>query len=142
MVARAITRAADAAAQPFVRSNVAALPDNADRVEIFGHERGGLHGQRTRARSGRFELARTAAPCSSNEIGTLRLDLTAKLLRAMAGARDERGRRRTVQVDVRILGAHDLKPSENAVSSARGYGRPLLSVTRVAIHVPRLTRRP
>ena len=94
----------------FVAVNCAALTDTLLESELFGHEKGaftGAHGQRR----GRLELAQ-GGTFFLDEIGELRLDLQAKLLRVLQERKFERvGGTRTLEADVRWIAAtnRDLK---------------------------------
>src|SRR5499426_3793716 len=81
LVARAIHTRSDRRAQPFVAVNVAAIPETLVESELFGHEKGAFTGAHAK-KLGRFELAH-GGTVFLDEIGTLRLDLQAKLLRVL-----------------------------------------------------------
>ncbi|MDP7112342.1 MAG: sigma-54 dependent transcriptional regulator, partial [Myxococcota bacterium] len=81
-----------------------ALEENLLNSELFGHEKGAFTGAVER-RIGRFELAHTGT-LFLDEIGDMRLDVQAKLLRALQEGEIERvGGSRTIAVDVRIVAA-------------------------------------
>jgi len=104
LVARAVHQRSDRSAQPFVAINVAAIPEALIESELFGHEKGAFTGAHAR-RLGRFELAH-GGTIFLDEIGSLRLDLQTKLLRALQEREIERlGGSRTLPVDVRVLAA-------------------------------------
>src|SRR5439155_22270118 len=88
LVARAIHARSGRRGQPFVAINVAAIPDTLIESELFGHEKGAFTGAHAR-KLGRFELAH-GGTVFLDEIGTLRLDLQAKLLRALQEREIER----------------------------------------------------
>ncbi len=104
LVARAIHHQSPRRAQPFVAVNVAALPDTLIESELFGHEKGAFTGALAR-KLGKFELAQ-GGTVFLDEIGSLRLDLQSKLLRALQEREVERvGGVRATPVDVRVLAA-------------------------------------
>jgi DNA-binding NtrC family response regulator len=104
LVARAIHQRSDRSGQPFVAINVAAIPEALVESELFGHERGAFTGAHAR-RLGKFELAH-GGTIFLDEIGSLRLDVQTKLLRALQEREIERlGGSRPVPVDVRVLAA-------------------------------------
>ena len=104
LVARAVHQRSDRSAQPFVAINVAAIPEALVESELFGHEKGAFTGAHAR-RLGKFELAH-GGTMFLDEIGSLRLDLQTKLLRALQEREIERlGGARPVPVDVRVLAA-------------------------------------
>src|SRR5262249_47627926 len=72
--------------------------------ELFGHERGAFTGASSQRR-GRLELA-DGGTFFLDEIGELRLDLQARLLRVLQEKRFERlGGSRTITTDVRLVAA-------------------------------------
>jgi len=139
LVARAIHARSGRRGQPFVAINVAAIPDTLIESELFGHEKGAFTGAHAR-KLGRFELAH-GGTVFLDEIGTLRLDLQAKLLRALQEREIERlGGVRPVSVDVRILAATNVN-LRNAVR-AREFREDLYyRLNVVPIHVPPLRER-
>jgi two-component system response regulator AtoC len=104
LVARAIHHQSDRRGQPFVAVNLAAIPDTLLESELFGHEKGAFTGAHSR-KPGKFELAH-GGTLFLDEVGSLRIDLQAKLLRALQEREVERlGGTRPVPVDVRIIAA-------------------------------------
>ena len=81
LLARLIHREAGDAEAPFVPVNLAAIPHELIESALFGHERGAFTGA-YQQRLGKFELAANGT-LFLDEIGELRLDLQAKLLRAI-----------------------------------------------------------
>jgi transcriptional regulator with PAS, ATPase and Fis domain len=104
LVARAIHNQSPRRPQPFVAVNLAAIPDTLLESELFGHEKGAFTGAHSR-KPGKFELAH-GGTLFLDEVGSLRVDLQAKLLRALQQREIERlGGTRTIQVDVRVIAA-------------------------------------
>jgi len=104
LVARAVHRQSPRRDAPFVAVNVAAIPDGLFESEMFGHEKGAFTGAHAR-RLGRFELAH-GGTLFLDEVGSLRVDLQAKLLRALQEREVERlGGTKTIPVDVRVIAA-------------------------------------
>jgi two-component system, NtrC family, response regulator AtoC len=104
LVASAIHKNSDRAAQPFIKVNSAALSATLLESELFGHEKGAFTGAVAR-RIGRFEQA-NGGTLFLDEIGDLDIDLQAKLLRVLQTGQFERvGGEATLQVDVRVLAA-------------------------------------
>jgi two-component system response regulator FlrC len=104
VAARTIHRDSRRAQGPFIALNCAAISENLMESEIFGHEKGAFTGA-TAARRGRLELA-DGGTMFLDEIGELKPELQAKLLRVLQERRFERvGGTRTVEVDVRWIAA-------------------------------------
>jgi two-component system response regulator AtoC len=104
LIARAIHRQGPRRERPFVAVNLAAIPEPLLESELFGHERGAFTGAYQK-KLGKFELAH-GGTLFLDEVGALRVDLQAKLLRALQEREIERiGGSRTVKVDVRIIAA-------------------------------------
>ncbi len=104
LVAAAIHEASRRSSGPFVAMNCAAVPETLLESEFFGHERGAFTGA-VRARPGRFRQAH-GGTIFLDEIGAMRVDLQAKLLRALQDQQIQPlGSTGSVQVDVRILAA-------------------------------------
>src|SRR6266404_5441493 len=107
LVARAIHNQSPRRAQPFVAVNLAAIPDSLLESELFGHEKGAFTGAYAR-KPGKFELSH-GGTLFLDEVGSLRVDLQAKLLRALQQREIERlGGTRTIQVDVRVIAATNI----------------------------------
>ena len=139
LVARAIHARSERRGQPFVAVNVAAIPEALVESELFGHEKGAFTGAHAK-KLGRFEMAH-GGTVFLDEIGTLRLDLQAKLLRVLQEREIERlGGVRPVPVDARILAATNVN-LKSAVR-ARAFREDLYyRLNVVPIHVPPLRER-
>jgi two-component system response regulator AtoC len=104
VAARTIHRASKRHSGPFVAVNCAAITDTLMESEIFGHEKGAFTGA-TAARRGRLELA-DGGTFFLDEVGELKQELQAKLLRVLQERKFERvGGTRTIEVDVRWIAA-------------------------------------
>jgi len=104
LIARAIHNLSNRKNRPLVKVNCAALPANLIESELFGHEKGAFTGA-IRQKIGRFELA-DKGTIFLDEIGTLQLELQAKLLRVLQEGELERiGSSQTLKTDVRIIAA-------------------------------------
>ncbi len=89
---------------PFVAVNVAAIPKELVESTLFGHERGAFTGA-VRQQIGKFELA-SGGTLFLDEIGDLRVDLQAKLLRALQEGEIERvGGARPIRTQFRLIAA-------------------------------------
>ena len=104
VAARCIHAWSDRAAGPFVAVNCAALSEQLLESELFGHEKGAFTGAVARRR-GRIELAE-GGTFFLDEIGELKPDLQAKLLRVLQERSFERvGGTQTIEADVRWIAA-------------------------------------
>jgi two-component system response regulator FlrC len=102
--ARAIHEQSGRRAAPFMAVNCAALGDALLESELFGHEKGAFTGATERQR-GRIELA-AGGTFFLDEVGELKFELQAKLLRVIQERRFERvGGSRTLIADVRWIAA-------------------------------------
>jgi len=139
LIARAVHRQSERREAPFVAVNVAAIPDTLLESELFGHEKGAFTGAIAR-KLGRFELAH-GGTVFLDEIGSLRLELQAKLLRVLQEREIERlGGSRPVPVDVRVLAATNVNLHQ-AVRE-RAFREDLFyRLNVVPIHVPPLRER-
>ena len=92
------------AAGPFVAVNCATLSETLLESELFGHEKGAFTGA-TERRRGRIELA-AGGTFFLDEVGELRLELQARLLRVLQERTFERvGGHQSVAADVRWIAA-------------------------------------
>jgi two-component system response regulator FlrC len=104
VAARAIHRWSPRAAGPFVALNCAAVPESLIESELFGHEKGAFSGA-VAQRRGRVEHA-SGGTFFLDEVGELRIDLQAKLLRLLQERTFERvGGHRTLAAEVRWVAA-------------------------------------
>ncbi|MEM9057692.1 MAG: sigma-54 dependent transcriptional regulator [Pseudomonadota bacterium] len=96
-----------AAAGPYVKVNIGALPGDLLEAELFGAEAGAFTGARER-REGRFEAAH-GGTLFLDEIGTLSPEGQTRLLRVLQTGEFERlGSSQTRRVDVRVISATNL----------------------------------
>jgi two-component system, NtrC family, response regulator AtoC len=139
LVARAIHQRSLRAGQPFVAVNVAAIPDSLVESELFGHEKGAFTGAHAR-KLGKFELAH-GGTIFLDEIGSLRLDLQTKLLRALQEREIERlGGVRPMPIDVRVVAATNVNLRQ-AVRLGTFREDLYYRLNVVPIHVPPLRER-
>jgi two-component system response regulator AtoC len=104
VAARAIHTQSPRALKPFMAINCAALSEQLLESELFGHEKGAFTGATERKR-GRLELS-DGGTFFLDEVGELKPELQAKLLRVLQERRFERvGGSRTLEVDVRWIAA-------------------------------------
>ncbi|HRC56734.1 MAG TPA: sigma-54 dependent transcriptional regulator [Kofleriaceae bacterium] len=104
VAARTIHALSPRSSKPFSAINCAALSEQLLESELFGHEKGAFTGASERKR-GRLELC-DGGTFFLDEVGELKLELQAKLLRVLQERRFERvGGSRTLEVDVRWVAA-------------------------------------
>ncbi|MFQ6094221.1 MAG: sigma-54-dependent transcriptional regulator, partial [bacterium] len=104
LVARAIHYNSPRRKKRFVPVNCASIPANLMESELFGYVKGAFTGA-LKDKKGRFELAH-GGTIFLDEVGDLRADLQAKLLRFLQEREFERvGGAETIKVDVRIIAA-------------------------------------
>src|SRR5262245_39887770 len=104
LVARPIQRQSPRNMHPSGPGNLRAIPDTLLESELFGHEKGAFTGAHSR-KPGKFELAH-GGTLFLDEVGSMRVELQAKLLRALQEREVERlGGTRTIPVDVRVIAA-------------------------------------
>jgi two-component system response regulator AtoC len=117
VAARTLHAWSERAEGPYAAVNCAAMVDTLLESELFGHEKGAFTGA-TSARRGRIELA-AGGTFFLDEIGEMRTDLQAKLLRVLQERRFERvGGSRTIEADVRWVAATNRDPDALRASGA------------------------
>jgi two-component system, NtrC family, response regulator AtoC len=117
LLARLIHREAGDGDAPFIAVNLAAIPRELTESALFGHERGAFTGAH-RQQLGKFELASNGT-LFLDEIGDLRLDLQAKLLRAIQEGEIERvGGTKPIKTEFRLIAATNID-LEKAVKDGR-----------------------
>ncbi len=140
MVARWIHRQSAHADGPFLAVNLAAIPSELVESTLFGHERGAFTGA-ARQQLGKFELA-AGGTLFLDEIGDLRLELQAKLLRAIQEGEIERvGGHRGVRTDFRLICATN-QDLDRAVREGRFRDDLYYRINVVPIEIPPLRARP
>ncbi|MGC1455546.1 MAG: sigma-54 dependent transcriptional regulator [Nitrospirota bacterium] len=113
LLARGVHFNSRRAAGPFVAVNCAAIPEALIESELFGHVKGSFTGA-VKDKEGKFELA-DGGTLFLDEIGDLRIDLQAKILRALQEREVDRvGGGKPASVDVRVIAATN-KDIERAV---------------------------
>jgi DNA-binding NtrC family response regulator len=104
LLARLIHRESANPDAPFLAVNLAAIPRELAESTLFGHERGAFTGAH-RQQLGKFELAANGT-LFLDEVGDLRLDLQAKLLRAIQEGEIERvGGSKPIKTEFRLVAA-------------------------------------
>ena len=109
LLARLVHRESGTADAPFVAVNLAAIPRELVESTLFGHEKGAFTGAILQ-QLGKFELA-TGGTLFLDEIGDLRIELQAKLLRAIQEGEIERvGGTHPIKTDFRLIAASKYRP--------------------------------
>jgi DNA-binding NtrC family response regulator len=139
VLARYVHQRSDRAQGPFVAINLPAIPSELVESTLFGHEKGSFTGA-TRQRYGKFELA-NGGTLFLDEIGELKLDVQAKLLRALQEREIERvGGARPIPVDLRVMCATN-RPLEKMVGEGRFREDLYWRLKVVPIEIPPLRER-
>jgi DNA-binding NtrC family response regulator len=124
---------------PFVAVNCAAIPENLIESELFGHVKGSFTGA-VKDKEGKFELA-DGGTLFLDEIGDLRIDLQAKILRALQERHVDRiGGARPVPVDVRVIAATN-RDIERAVKEGSFREDLYYRLSVIPLHMPPLRER-
>jgi two-component system response regulator AtoC len=125
--------------KPFVAVNCPSIPDTLIESELFGHEKGAFTGA-TSAKPGKFELA-NGGTILLDEVGDLKLDLQAKLLRILQEHEVERiGSIKPVPVDVRIIAATN-QNLDNLLKSGEFREDLFYRLNVIPLHLPPLRER-
>ena len=104
LLARLIHRDSADPSSPFVPVNLAAIPKELVESTLFGHEKGAFTGA-IRQQLGKFELA-GGGTLFLDEVGDLRIELQAKLLRAIQECEIERvGGTHPIKTEFRLIAA-------------------------------------
>jgi transcriptional regulator with PAS, ATPase and Fis domain len=139
LLARLLHRESERPDGPFVPVNLAAIPRELVESVLFGHEKGSFTGA-MRQQIGKFELA-AGGTLFLDEIGDLRLDLQAKLLRAIQEGEIERiGRRAAGQDRLPARGGDQRRPRK-AVQEGRFREDLFYRLNVIPLKVPPLRER-
>jgi DNA-binding NtrC family response regulator len=139
LLARLIHRESGSPDRPFVAVNLAAIPQELVESVLFGHEKGAFTGA-VRQQIGKFELA-GGGTLFLDEIGDLRLDLQAKLLRAIQEGEIERiGSPRPIKATFRLVAATNVD-LEKAVKEGRFRDDLYYRINVIPVKLPPLRER-
>ncbi len=139
LLARLIHREAGDPDAPFIAVNLAAVPRELAESMLFGHERGAFTGAH-RQQLGKFELASNGT-LFLDEVGDLRLDLQAKLLRAIQEGEIERvGGTKPIKTEFRLIAATNVD-LEKAVKEGRFREDLYYRINVIPIRLPPLRER-
>jgi len=110
LVARAIHQNSSRSEKPMITVNCAAIPHDLLESELFGHTAGAFTGA-VKDKTGKFVLA-DGGTIFLDEIGDMKLELQAKLLRVLEDRKVEPvGATEMIEVDIRVIAAtnHELR---------------------------------
>ncbi len=139
LLARMLHRESDRAEGPFITVNLAAIPPELTESTLFGHERGAFTGA-IRQQLGKFELA-SGGTLFLDEIGELRLDVQAKLLRAIQEGEIERvGGSKPIKTDFRLVVATNIE-LDKAVKEGKFRDDLYYRINVIPIRMPPLRER-
>jgi two-component system response regulator AtoC len=111
IVARAVHEVSEAADEPFMEINCAAVPETLLESELFGHERGAFTDAKTR-KEGLCELAGRGT-IFLDEIGEMGILLQSRLLRVIENRRFRRvGGKEDLEVRARVVAATNRRLSQ------------------------------
>lgn len=138
-LAQRIHELSQRAAAPLVSVNMASIPENLFESELFGHQKGAFTDAK-QSRTGRFELAQGSS-LFMDEIGTLPLNLQAKLLRVLeSGEYEVLGSSKTQIADVRVISATNAN-LDDMVTSGEFRQDLLFRLNTLVLHLPPLRER-
>ena len=139
LLARLLHRESGKRDAPFIAVNLSAIPHELVESTLFGHERGSFTGAH-KQQLGKFELA-NGGTLFLDEIGDLRLDLQAKLLRAIQESEIERiGGSKPIRTDFRLIVATNVD-LEKAVKESRFREDLFYRINVIPIRMPPLRDR-
>ncbi|MFH1046487.1 MAG: sigma-54 dependent transcriptional regulator [Candidatus Omnitrophota bacterium] len=139
LIARAIHFNSPRKEKPFIPINCASIPENLLESELFGHEKGAFT-DASNQKLGMFELAHEGT-LFLDEISSLRLNMQAKLLRALEEKEIKRlGGVKIIKVNVRIISATNIDLKQ-AVKEGRFRPDLFYRLNVVPIYLPPLRER-
>lgn len=140
MIAKLIHKHSDRSNGPFIRVDLAGIPDSLVESELFGYEKGAFTGAKTEGKPGFFELANKGT-LFLDEIGEIPLSTQSKLLRFLEDHEIIRvGGTEPKEIDVRVIAATNKKIEE--MVTAKTFRKDLYyRLNVVPIHIPPLRER-
>jgi len=139
LLARLLHRESESPDGPFVAVNLAAIPQELVESVLFGHEKGSFTGA-VRQQIGKFELA-GGGTLFLDEIGDLKMDLQAKLLRAIQEGEIERiGSQRPIKANFRLIAATNVD-LDKAVKEGRFRDDLFYRINVIPVKLPPLRER-
>lgn len=140
LVAHSLHDLSHRTADPFVKVNCAAIPQELAESELFGYEYGAFTGAKKGGKPGKFETANNGS-LFLDEISQLSLVIQPKLLRVLQEQEIERvGGNKSLPVNVRLITATNV-PLEQLVEE-KAFRRDLYyRLNVIKIHLPPLRER-
>lgn len=124
----------------FIRINCAAIPRELLESELFGYEEGAFTGAKREGKLGKFELA-NGGTILLDEIGSMPLDMQAKLLRVLEEREFERiGGTRRIDLDIRIISSTN-EDLEDAVKRGKFRQDLFYRLNVIRLQIPPLRER-
>lgn len=140
LFAHAIHKASSRRYGSFVTINCAAIPRELLESELFGYEEGAFTGAKRAGKIGKFELA-NGGTILLDEIGSMPLDMQAKLLRVLEAREFERiGGNNRIHLDVRVIASTN-EDLEEAVEKGRFRRDLFYRLNVIRIQIPPLRER-
>ena len=140
VLARYIHNQSGRANQPFVAINCAAIPETMLEAILFGYEKGSFTGA-AKSMPGKFEQAQ-GGTVFLDEIGEMKPDLQAKLLRVIQEKEVERiGSTRQIKLDIRLLSASNID-MKSAIKTGDFREDLFYRLNVFPMHLPPLRERP
>jgi DNA-binding NtrC family response regulator len=139
LIAKAIHQHSPRRDKPFIPVNTGAVPSELLESTLFGHERGAFTSA-VAAKKGLFETA-DGGTIFLDEIGTMRMDMQAKILRVLQDKRFMHvGGTHEIQVDVRIVAATNVN-LEQAVKDGTFREDLFYRLNVISLELPPLRQR-
>jgi DNA-binding NtrC family response regulator len=139
LIAKALHAHSPRRDKPFIPVNTGAVPSELLESTLFGHERGAFTSA-VAAKKGLFEVA-DGGTIFLDEIGTMRMDMQAKILRVLQDKRFMHvGGNSEIQVDVRIVAATNVN-LEQAVKDGRFREDLFYRLNVISLELPPLRSR-
>jgi len=139
LIAKAIHEQSTRTHKEFVTINCAAIPETLLETILFGHEKGAFTGAQY-DHKGKFEYA-NGGTIFLDEIGDMKLDLQAKLLRVLEEREIQKvGSNRTINVDVRVITATN-KNLKECIKNNKFREDLFYRLNVVNFHIPPLKER-
>ncbi|TAH60020.1 MAG: PAS domain S-box protein [Gottschalkiaceae bacterium] len=124
----------------FVRINCAAIPKELLEAELFGYEEGAFTGARKEGKLGKLEIA-NGGTVLLDEIGTMPLEMQAKLLRVLEEREFERiGGTERIALDIRVIASTN-EELEEAISKGKFRQDLYYRLNVIRLNIPPLRER-